>query len=76
MQVARILAFAALLLTLAAVPAPAGSAPGTPGTCGVALSIQDPDIRARFASFERTQSAAAAKACAYFRNEMAAARAS
>ena len=47
-----------------------------PGACGLAIHIQDPDIRARFEAFDRTQSAAAAKACAYFRNDMPAAVAS
>jgi len=74
MQLSRLLAFAAILLALAAVPAPAGSAPNATGTCGLALNIQDPDIRARFERFDLTQSAAAAKVCAYYRNDIAAAR--
>jgi hypothetical protein len=73
MQMPRLLAFAVILFTLAAVPAPAGSAPDTAGTCGIAIHIQDPDIRASFERFDRTQSAAAAKACAYYRNDMPAA---
>jgi hypothetical protein len=76
MQLPRLLAFAAILLALAAVPAPAGSAPTATGTCGLARHIQDADIRARFERFDLTQSAAAAKVCAYFRNEMAAAHTS
>lgn len=73
MHLPRLLAFAAILSTLSAVPAPAGSAPGTAETCGLVVAIQDPDIRAAFAHFDRNQSAAAAKACAYFRNDMPAA---
>jgi len=45
----------------AAVP-PCSQTP--PWTCGRAAA--DPDIRAAFARFEQNQSAAAAKACAYF----------
>lgn len=75
MHMPRLLVFAAILLALAAVPAPAGSAPDAAGTCGVSIRIQDPDIRASFERFDRTQSAAAAKVCAYYRNDMSAARA-
>jgi hypothetical protein len=73
MHLPRLLAFAAILSSLSAVPAPAGSAPDKTGTCGLAIAIQDPDIQAAFARFERSQSAAAAKACAYLRNDMTAA---
>jgi len=73
MHLPRLLVFAAILSTLSAAPAPAGSALGTADTCGLAIAIQDPDIRAAFARFDRNQSAAAAKACAYFRNELPAA---
>jgi hypothetical protein len=73
MHLSRLLAFAAILSTLSAVSAPAGSAPQAARSCGLAIAIQDPDIRAAFARFDRTQSAAAAKACAYFRNDMPAA---
>ena len=69
MRLPHLLAFAAILSTLSAVPAPAGSASGTAETCGLAVGIQDPDIRAAFARFDRNQSASAAKACAYFRND-------
>ena len=41
--------------------------------CGLEIHIQDPDIRARLEAFDRTQSAAATKVCAYYRNDMAAA---
>ena len=75
MRMPRLLAFAAVFFTLAAVPAPAGSAPDAAGTCGMTIHIQDPGIRASFERFDRTQSAAAAKVCAYYRNDMAEARA-
>ena len=73
MHLTRLLAFAAILSTLSAAPAPAGSASETADTCGLPIAIQDPDIRAAFARFDRDQSAAAAKACAHFRNELPAA---
>jgi hypothetical protein len=71
MHMPRLLAFAAILSTLATVSAPAGPQAAT--GCGLAIHIHDPDLRARFEAFDRTQSAAAAKACAYYRNDMAAA---
>jgi hypothetical protein len=73
MHMPRLLAFAAILSTLATVSAPAGGVPQPAAACGLAIHIQDPDIRARFEAFDRSQSAAAAKACAYYRNDMAAA---
>jgi hypothetical protein len=76
MHTPRLLVFALILSTLTTVSAPAGSAPEAAGACGLAIHIQDPDIRARFAAFDRAQSAAAAKACAYLRNDMPAALAS
>ncbi|HYS47337.1 MAG TPA: hypothetical protein VEM36_01035 [Xanthobacteraceae bacterium] len=70
MQMPRFLAFAVILFALAAAaPAPAGSTADT-GTCGLAIHIQDPGIRASFERFERTQSAAAARICAFHRNDM------
>jgi hypothetical protein len=68
----RILAFAAILSVVSAVAAPAGSASGTPETCGLPIAIQDPDIRLAFVRFDRNQSPGAAKACAYARTAMAA----
>ena len=68
MRLPRLLAFAAILSALSAVPAPAGGAPGTAETCGLPIAIRDPDIRAAFAHFEQNQSSAAAKACAYFKD--------
>jgi hypothetical protein len=73
MPLPRLLAFAAIFSALSALPAPAGGASGTPETCGLPITIQDPDIRAAFARFEQHQSAGAAKACAYFRNDALAA---
>lgn len=66
------------LVVIGSLPAPAGT--GTAATqdgvsaCGPALaSIKDPMIRATFERFERTQSAAAAKVCAIYRNSFEAA---
>jgi len=75
MRFPHFLAFAALLSILTAAPAPADSASGTAETCGPVMAVQDPDIRAALARFDRNQSPSAAKACAYFRNDMAAAAA-
>ena len=68
MPLPRLLALAAILSALSMVSTPAGGASGTAETCGLPIVIQDPDIRAAFARFEQTQSVAAAKACAHFRN--------
>ena len=37
-------------------------------TCGLAISIQDPDLRASLVRFDRHQSAAARKVCAFYRD--------
>ncbi len=37
-------------------------------TCGLAITIQDPDLRASLARFDRHQSAAARKVCDFYRN--------
>jgi hypothetical protein len=37
-------------------------------TCGLVISIQDPDLRASLARFDRQQSAAARKVCEFYRN--------
>jgi hypothetical protein len=58
-------AFAALII--AAVTAPAGSAAG-PACGGAIVKIMDPGLRASFEAFEATQSTAAAKICATYRN--------
>jgi len=73
MHLPRLLVFVVILSTLAAVSAPAGTATQPAAACGLAIHIQDPDIRARFEAFDQAQSAAAAKACAYYRNDMPAA---
>jgi hypothetical protein len=36
-------------------------------TCGLAIHVQDPDLRASLARFDRHQSAAARKVCATYR---------
>jgi len=66
MKLPRLLAVAAILSVFPAVSTPADGASGAGETCGLPIAIQDPDIRAAFARFEQNQSAAAAKACAYF----------
>jgi hypothetical protein len=38
-------------------------------TCGPAITVQDPDLRAAFARFDRNQSAAAQKVCAIYREQ-------
>ena len=48
------------------VTAPAGSSASP--TCGPITQIKDPGLRASFAKFEAQQSAAASKACAFYRN--------
>jgi hypothetical protein len=57
-------AFTAFIIAF--VTAPAGSS-ATP-TCGPIAQIKDPGLRASFARFEAQQSAAASKACAFYRN--------
>ena len=37
-------------------------------TCGLAIHVQDPDLRASLVSFDRHQSAAARKVCAFYRD--------
>jgi hypothetical protein len=37
-------------------------------TCGLAIHVQDPDLRASLVRFDRQQSAAARKACAIYRD--------
>lgn len=60
------------LVVIGSLPAPAGSGSGGGSQgCGPAIgAIQDPGIRAAFDRAERTQSAAAAKICAIYRNSM------
>ena len=74
MQLPRLIVFVATLSALSVISGPAGGASGTAETCGLPIAIQDPDIRAAFLRFERNQSAAAAKACAFFRNDVSTAR--
>ena len=39
-----------------------------PATCGLAITVQDPDLRATFIRFDQQQSAAARKICALSRD--------
>ena len=59
-------AFAALIA--AGLTVPAGSSVTGTGSCGPALEIRDPGLRASFAKFDTTQSPGAAKVCAFYRN--------
>ena len=60
------------LVVIGSLPAPADSGRVARSSgCGPALaSITDPTMRASFDQFERSQSAAAAKICAVYRNSM------
>jgi hypothetical protein len=65
------------LVVIGSLPAPAGSGNSdTRGSgCGPALSnISDPGLRATFERFDRSQSAAAAKICAIYRNSVSPSR--
>jgi hypothetical protein len=59
-------------VVIGSLPAPADSGRAGNGSgCGPAIStITDPGMRAAFERFDRTQSAAAAKICALYRNSM------
>jgi hypothetical protein len=39
-----------------------------PASCGLAITVQDPDLRASFVRFDRQQSAAARKVCAVYQD--------
>ena len=60
------------LVVIGSLPAPADTGRAAQNnSCGPALaSITDPTMRASFDTFERSQSAAAAKICAIYRNSM------
>jgi hypothetical protein len=64
----RTITFVAFAAAVAAMVAPAGSSVTGTGTCGPALEIRDPGLRASFAKFDTTQSASASKVCALYRN--------
>ena len=67
MTTTRAVALAAVAaFVIALVTAPAGSSASP--TCGPIAQIKDPGLRASFAKFEAQQSAAASKACAFYRN--------
>jgi hypothetical protein len=55
------------LVVIGSLPAPADSGQQGNG-CASVVAVQDPDLKASFERFERSQSAAAAKVCAFFRN--------
>jgi len=57
-------AIAAFLIAFVTAPAGSSASP----TCGPITQIKDPGLRASFAKFEAQQSAAASKACAFYRN--------
>jgi hypothetical protein len=61
-----LLALPLLALVAIASFAVGGSPSGTSG-CGPAIAIQDPDLRASLARFDRQQSPAARKVCAIYR---------
>ena len=61
------------LIVIGSLPAPAdsGRPASTAGSCGPALSaIADPALKSSFDNLERSQSAAAAKICSIYRNNM------
>ena len=60
------------LVVIGSLPAPADTGRAAQsGGCGPAMaSITDPAMRATFDRFERSQSAAATKICAVYRNSM------
>jgi hypothetical protein len=60
------------LVVIGSLPAPADSGrTANASGCGAALeSVTDPGMRAHFERFDRSQSAAAAKICAIYRNGM------
>jgi len=67
MTAARAIALSAVAaFIIAFVTAPAGSSASP--TCGPIAQIKDPGLRASFAKCEAQQSAAASKACAFYRN--------
>ncbi len=56
------------IVVIGALPEPADSARAArAGACNIG-SVGDPGLRAAFANFDRSQSAAAAKICALYRN--------
>ena len=56
------------ITVLAMLHAPADGGRTARTDCGPAIQIADPGIRASFAAFGRSQSAAAGKACALYAN--------
>jgi hypothetical protein len=67
----RCLALPLLALAVVAAIAAAGVAESRAEratACGPAITVQDPDLRASLARFDRHQSAAARKVCAIYRD--------
>ena len=61
------------LIVIGSLPAPAESSrmTGVSGSCGpAAATIADPVLKSSFDKFEHSQSAAAAKICAIYRNSL------
>jgi hypothetical protein len=61
------------LIIIGSLPAPAdtGRVANNGSGCGPAISnIQDPSLRSAIERFDRTQSSAAAKVCAIYRNNV------
>jgi hypothetical protein len=57
------------LVVIGSLPAPADTGTSHAGGCGPGIArMTDPGMRATFERFERSQSAAAAKICAIYRN--------
>jgi hypothetical protein len=74
MTTLRIALFALLpVLAMTAETAPAGTA-GQGSSPGCGVQAIDPDLRAAFERFDRTQSPSAAKICALYLNSAAQAR--
>jgi hypothetical protein len=64
----RCLVLPLLAVAVIAAVAAAGVAESRAQTCGPQITIQDPDVRATLARFDRHQSAGAAKVCAIYRD--------
>ena len=64
MTALRTVALAAIALVGLAFAVPAGSSNN--GSCGPAVDIRDPGLKASFARFDANQSASAAKICAFY----------
>lgn len=71
MTAVRAVSFALVAaLSLASATGPAGSSASSTGGCGPVIEFRDAGLQASFARFERSQSDAASKICAAYRNDM------